>query len=121
MPLKVGIKRDASLARHHIKKVQGRLQRRTYKKWVAWLERSGLIFPVLLQCAVHILAWAYIECDVRYHLHNKTQRIVFLGDLSVPRAPIRSARRPLYAVNLVVLEGTYADRLHEERFNREVA
>lgn len=115
---KVGIKRDANLANGFVQKVAGRLQGHPYKKWVTLLERPDLICRIRFQRAGHILGSAYIECDVRYPLQNRTRRIVFSGDLGAPHAPMLPAPRPPYAADVVVLESTYGDRLHESRRNR---
>jgi len=115
---KVGIKRDAKLANRFVQKVAGRLQGHPYKKWVTLLERPDLICRIRFQRAGHILGSAYVECDVRYPLQNRTKRIVFSGDLGAPHAPMLPAPRPPYAADVVVLESTYGDRLHESRRNR---
>ncbi|MEH6799065.1 MAG: MBL fold metallo-hydrolase [Halopseudomonas sabulinigri] len=115
---KVGIKRDAKLANRFVQKVAGRLQGHPYKKWVTLLERPDLLCRIRFQRAGHILGSAYIECDVRYPLQNRTRRIVFSGDLGAPHAPMLPAPRPPYAADVVVLESTYGDRLHESRYNR---
>jgi len=115
---KVGIKRDANLANRFVQKVAGRLQGHPYKKWVTLLERPDLICRIRFQRAGHILGSAYVECDVRYPLQNRTKRIVFSGDLGAPHAPMLPAPRPPYAADVVVLESTYGDRLHESRRNR---
>jgi len=115
---KVGIKRDANLANRFVQKVAGRLQGHPYKKWVTLLERPDLICRIRFQRAGHILGSAYIECDMRYPLQNRTKRIVFSGDLGAPHAPMLPAPRPPYAADVVVLESTYGDRLHESRRNR---
>ena len=115
---KVGIKRDANLANRFVQKVASRLQGHPYKKWVTLLERPDLICRIRFQRAGHILGSAYIECDVRYPLQNRTRRIVFSGDLGAPHAPMLPAPRPPYAADVVVLESTYGDRLHESRRNR---
>ena len=117
---KVGIKRDANLANRFVQKIAGRLQGHPYKKWVTLLERPDLICRIRFQRAGHILGSAYIECDVRYPLQNRTRRIVFSGDLGAPHAPMLPAPRPPYAADVVVLESTYGDRFHESRRNRRV-
>ena len=117
---KVGIKRDANLANRFVQKIAGRLQGHPYKKWVTLLERPDLICRIRFQRAGHILGSAYVECDVRYPLQNRTRRIVFSGDLGAPHAPMLPAPRPPYAADVVVLESTYGDRFHESRRNRRV-
>mgnify|MGYP003630843673 FL=1 len=115
---KVGISRDAALSERYVKKVSGYLQGHPYKKWVAVLERPDLVCRIRFQRAGHILGSAYIECDVHYPLQQRRRRIVFSGDLGAPHAPMLPAPKPPHAADVVVLESTYGDRLHESRRNR---
>lgn len=115
---KVGISRDAALSERYVKKVSGYLQGHPYKKWVAVLERPDLVCRIRFQRAGHILGSAYIECDVHYPLQQRRRRIVFSGDLGAPHASMLPAPKPPHAADVVVLESTYGDRLHESRRNR---
>jgi len=115
---KVGISRDAVLAERYVKKVSGYLQGHPYKEWVTVLERLELVCRIRFQRAGHILGSAYIECDLHYPLQQQRRRIVFSGDLGAPHTPMLPAPKPPHAADVVVLESTYGDRLHESRRNR---
>jgi len=115
---KVGISRDAALSERYVKKVSGYLQGHPYKEWVTVLERPDLVCRIRFQRAGHILGSAYIECDLHYPLQQRRRRIVFSGDLGAPHAPMLPAPKPPHAADVVVLESTYGDRLHESRRNR---
>jgi len=68
---------------------------------------------IRLQPAGHIIGSAYLEC----HLKNpsKQDSILFSGDLGAPYAPLLPAPKPPYGADLVVLENSYGDCLHEDR------
>src|SRR5690606_17552530 len=66
--------------------------------------------------AGHVLGSAYVECRIKQA--GSDQRILFSGDLGAPYAPLLAAPKPPYAADVVVLESTYGDRLHERRANR---
>ena len=115
---KVGVRRDAKLAERYVKKVHGKLQGHPYKEWVTLVERPDLVCRIRFQRAGHILGSAYIECDLQYPEQSRSRRIVFSGDLGAPHAPMLPAPRPPHAADVVVLESTYGDGLHEYRRNR---
>ncbi|MCB1633151.1 MAG: MBL fold metallo-hydrolase [Xanthomonadales bacterium] len=69
-----------------------------------------------LQPAGHILGSAYVEIDVG--TGRSAQRAVFSGDLGAPHAPLLPAPRPPQRADIVVLESTYGDRVHENRKTR---
>lgn len=114
----VGIKRDRALAGNFVKKVSALLAGHPYKTWVTLIERDDLLCRIRFQRAGHILGSAYVECDVSYPLQGRNQRIVFSGDLGAPHAPMLPAPKPPYRADVVVLESTYGDRLHENRRTR---
>ncbi|MGB0733677.1 MAG: MBL fold metallo-hydrolase RNA specificity domain-containing protein [Pontibacterium sp.] len=69
-------------------------------------------FCIKFQPAGHILGSAYVECD----LNGK--RITFSGDLGAPYAPLLPPPKSPYKSDLLVLESTYGDKLHEKRKER---
>jgi metallo-beta-lactamase family protein len=73
---------------------------------------------IRLQPAGHILGSAYLECHFKEST-GKPQRVLFSGDLGAPYTPLLPAPRPPYGADLVVLESTYGDRLHEGRKERK--
>jgi metallo-beta-lactamase family protein len=72
---------------------------------------------IRLRRAGHILGSAYIECDVQRPTAKPT-RIVFSGDLGAPHAPMLLPPQPPERADLLVIESTYGDRLHEDREHR---
>jgi metallo-beta-lactamase family protein len=114
----VGIKRDPALAGRFIKKVSGMLVGHPYKQWVTLLERDDLVCRIRFQWAGHILGSAYVECDITYPQEKRSRRIVFSGDLGAPHAPMLPAPKPPHKADVVVLESTYGNRLHENRKTR---
>lgn len=96
---------------------------------------------IRLQRAGHILGSAYVEIDLAHqatmsapaqdHANHsaltgtasnepprKRQRIVFSGDLGAPDTPLLPAPQPPERADILVLESTYGDRLHEDRSTR---
>jgi metallo-beta-lactamase family protein len=77
---------------------------------------------IRLQPAGHILGSAYVEirCPTREAdgTGSRELRVVFSGDLGAPYTPLLPAPRSPYRADLLVLESTYGDRLHEGRRER---
>ena len=70
------------------------------------------------QKAGHILGSAYVQLKVKPIGDDekpKTTRIIFSGDLGAPYAPFIPAPKPPYGTDILVLESTYGNRLHDER------
>ena len=114
----VGVQRDAQLAERFIQRVQPMLNGHPYKTWVPVIERPDLRCRIRFQRAGHILGSAWVEVDVQYPLAKHSRRIVFSGDLGAPHAPMLPAPKSPYRADVVVLESTYGDRLHEDRRTR---
>jgi metallo-beta-lactamase family protein len=87
--------------------------------WFDLLQTPELSCRVRLQRAGHILGSAYIEFDLAYHLEGSTKRIVFSGDLGASHTPILPSPRSPECADILVLESTYGDRLHEDRSTRQ--
>ena len=56
--------------------------------------------------------------DLHYPETGEKKRIVFSGDLGAPHAPILPAPKAPYKADILVIESTYGDRLHEDRRSR---
>jgi metallo-beta-lactamase family protein len=132
---RVGISRDPK----RVEKFLAELKRRTvilpYGHWQTIPTGSAVGLQVRLQPAGHILGSAYVECKIRGagrgmgdenepgRVPRSTSRvpektIVFSGDLGAPYAPLLPAPKSPYRADLLVLEATYGDRLHEGRKDR---
>ncbi len=52
------------------------------------------------------------------HAHRGPLTILFSGDLGGPFTPLLPSPKPPFAADVLVLESTYGDRVHEDRRNR---
>ncbi|MGQ4880004.1 MBL fold metallo-hydrolase RNA specificity domain-containing protein [Billgrantia sp. LNSP4103-1] len=120
--LKIGFTRDRALIERFLAEVQGRLVALDYKTWHTVIDDERHRIRVKLQRAGHILGSAYVEVDTLDKAigqrRGKGQRTVFSGDLGAPYAPLLPAPKPPYRADVLVLEATYGDRLHEDRRHR---
>ena len=89
-----------------------RVQRRRLARVLAPLRRQ----IVQLQGAGHILGSADIQVEIGQGA--AAQRVVFSGDLGAPYTPLLPAPQPPLAADVVVLESTYGNRVHEARKTR---
>jgi len=64
-----------------------------------------------LSDAGHILGSAIVELWIEYH--GNKRKIVFSGDLGRPRMPVLRDPTPVRQADLVIMESTYGDRLHQ--------
>jgi metallo-beta-lactamase family protein len=113
--LKVGVTRDARLIASVLDLLRARIIALPHAHWFTLAEGDpGL--RIRLQPAGHILGSVYVECDLRQG--GQTQRLLFSGDLGAPYTPLLPAPKSPYRADVVVLESTYGDRLHEDRRDR---
>jgi metallo-beta-lactamase family protein len=112
--IRLGITRQQPLIDQLLRKIKKQLRPLPYGKWEEVAGDSTL--KIRLQPAGHILGSAFIECDAETSTGKK--RIVFSGDLGAPYAPLLPAPKSPYRADLLVLESTYGDRLHEGRRER---
>jgi len=115
---KLGFSRDQKVVERYLKLVEQRLRPLPYQRWSTLLETEELIASVRLQRAGHILGSAYVEVDLTYPASGENRRIVFSGDLGAAHAPLLMPPQSPERADILVLESTYGDRLHEDRTNR---
>jgi metallo-beta-lactamase family protein len=119
--IKIGFTRDKVLVEKFIKKIKQMLKPLAYSQWLTVLPGDNLSdkssLKIKLKPAGHILGSAYVECLLSQSKQKK--RIVFSGDLGAPYSPLLPAPKSPYAADVVVLESTYGDRLHEGRKLRQ--
>ncbi|TBU81929.1 MBL fold hydrolase [Pseudomonas daroniae] len=115
---KLTFSRDQKQVERYIKEVQQRIIALPYNHWFTLHDSDGLVSKVRLQRAAHMLGSAYVEVDLQYHPGEASKRIVFSGDLGAPNAPILKPCIPPRRADILVLESTYGDRLHEDRSTR---
>jgi metallo-beta-lactamase family protein len=118
--VRVGVTRDTRLIRRFLSVLRERIVPVPYKTWVEIplgnTSSQAARLSVRFQRAGHILGSAYIECDV-YSGPQRT-RVVFSGDLGAPYSPLLYAPRAPYAADVLVLESTYGDQVHDDRRTR---
>ncbi len=115
--LRIGVTRNEGLIRRFLKRIKKRLKPLGYAQWAVVLQTSsGTSLKIRFQPAGHILGSAYIECLAK--VAGEKKKIIFSGDLGAPYAPLLPAPKPPYSADLLVLESTYGDRLHEGRRER---
>jgi metallo-beta-lactamase family protein len=114
----VGFTRDAALVARTLAQLRRQIVAVPYK---TWHPLPG--FRLRFQPAGHILGSAYVEVDAALPggsggTVGATQRVVFSGDLGAPYTPLLPAPQAPLQADVVVLESTYGDRVHEGRKTR---
>lgn len=109
--IRIGITRKQSVIRSLLRTLADLIRPCSFGAWLPVDGVPKLAFRFLQ--AGHILGSASIE------VHCQDQRIVFSGDLGCRDTPLLTDPEiPEYA-DLLVLESTYGDRLHEARATRQ--
>lgn len=127
--LKVGVTRDKRLIREMLALVESQVVALPYNQWHSALVGQKERLDIRLQRAGHILGSAYVECRIRDAKRemrgaNKQRQdfaerhVVFSGDLGAPYTPLLPSPKSPRRADLLVLESTYGDRLHEARRER---
>ncbi|AOE83354.1 MBL fold metallo-hydrolase [Pseudomonas sp. TCU-HL1] len=111
--------RNAQLLQKYLKLIQQRVMPLPFRTWHSLIDTPDLQARIRLQRAGHILGSAYIECDVRYPKRGEQKRVVFSGDLGATHTPLLPAQKSPWKADILVLESTYGDRLHEDRRTRK--
>jgi metallo-beta-lactamase family protein len=114
--IQVGFTRDEALVKRFVNLLQEKIVPVPYGQWRAVSGLEGLC-QIKFKPAGHILGSAYIECDVTDQTSKK--RIVFSGDLGGPYTPLLASPKSPYRADVLVLESTYGNRLHESRKQRK--
>lgn len=90
-----------------------------FNTWHEVIGTPTLNVRIRLQRAGHILGSAYVECDVSYPAEQRHKRIVFSGDLGSSHNPLLCSPASPERADVLILESTYGDRMHEDRSNRQ--
>jgi metallo-beta-lactamase family protein len=106
--IRLGMTRNKRVIAEVIKEVKERIKPVPYGKWHALPGGAQFRF----QPAGHILGSAYVEFDYG------DERYVFSGDLGSRCTPILNPPASPERADVLVLESTYGDRLHEGRETR---
>ena len=120
--LKVGVTRNHKIIAACLKLLKRQLVAIPYKQWIdiPFKPTSSSNFSsvkVKFQPAGHILGSAYVEIDCGFKVisDKRSERVLFSGDLGAPYAPLLSAPRAPYRADVLVIESTYGDKLHDSR------
>lgn len=116
--LQISFTKDRRQIEQFLKILTRQLSPLAYGQWHPIRTNSSDDLKIRLQPAGHILGSAYLECRSKDR-DGPPQSILFSGDLGAPYAPLLSAPRSPYGADLVIMESTYGDRLHEGRSARK--
>lgn len=116
---KLSYSRDPRTLARYLALVQASLVEVPYNQWHSVYESAGTACNIRLQRAGHILGSAYVECDIKDLASSSDTRVVFSGDLGARNTPFLRPPQPPERADVLVLESTYGDRLHQERSNRQ--
>lgn len=114
--MKVGVTREQGLIGKVLSRLRRQLNPVPYNQWFNLEDVVGLNVSGRFRMAGHILGSAYVELEVADH--KDCERIVFSGDLGAPYTPLLPAPKPPYRADVLVMESTYGDKLHEGRKKR---
>lgn len=107
--LKIGFTKNERMIRAFQDHVAGRLRPLDYGTWEEVIPGA----KARLTPAGHILGSCFIELD------TEGKRVVFSGDLGAPHAPLLTDPVSPERADLMVLESTYGDKLHQGREERQ--
>lgn len=113
---KLGISRDSRHVEPYLAMVNDLIVAVPYKQWFSLIDKPECGLKLRLQRAGHILGSAYVELDLTHKGKNK--RIVFSGDLGSRNTPLLPPPVSPEKADILVLESTYGDRVHENRETR---
>ncbi|WP_339729033.1 MBL fold metallo-hydrolase [uncultured Pseudomonas sp.] len=112
---KLGVCGDQKQVQQYLKLLEKRIVALPYKHWFSLVDTPALCTRIRLQRAGHILGWAFIEIELHYPATGLKNRIVSSGYLVAPYAPILPAPKVPYKADVLLIESTCGDRLHENR------
>ncbi|WP_415905220.1 MBL fold metallo-hydrolase [Neptuniibacter sp. QD48_55] len=108
--LKVGFTWDKRLIEQVLGLLRSLIVPVEYNEWV---QIPGFNAEALrFQVAGHILGSAFIEVEL------STERVVFSVDIGASHSPLLPPPKSLETLDVLVLESTYGDKLHEARQDR---
>ncbi|MCP4629200.1 MAG: MBL fold metallo-hydrolase [bacterium] len=117
--LKIGVTQRTSLIKAFLAQLKIMLVPVPYGEWVHIDQietANSKSLKIKFSPAGHILGSSYIQVRVR-GIHEP-ETVLFSGDLGAPYTPLLPAPKSPYAADVIVLESTYGDRLHEGRQHR---
>ncbi len=123
--LKVGFTKDKALIGRVIAQLKKQIIPLPYKAWFPVIPSDAKqpdkpSLRLRLQPAGHILGSAYLELEVTQGQSKTAEKtlVVFSGDLGAPYTPLLPAPQSPARADILVIESTYGDRVHESRKDR---
>ena len=128
--MKLGITRNQDLLRRFTAVLKKRLMPLPYSQWQELGTWDGVTVRVRLQQAGHIMGSSIVELEIEPVQCSKVQgsdtensetlptRIVFSGDVGAPDTPLLPDPVVPERADILLLESTYGDRLHDDRKGR---
>lgn len=116
---KLSYSRDPHTLARYLELINSSLVEVPYGQWHTVYEGAATACRIRLQRAGHILGSAYVECDITDNAASSDHRVVFSGDLGARHTPFLRPPQPPERADVLVLESTYGDRLHQGRSNRQ--
>ncbi|MNJ12088.1 Ribonuclease [compost metagenome] len=117
--LRLGVAQEKATIERYVKLVERQVVAVPYDQWYEVVGTDELTCRIRLQRAGHVLGSAYVECDIHYLPESTHKRVVFSGDLGASHTPLLRPPVSPERADILVLESTYGDRLHDERSNRQ--
>lgn len=111
--------REPKKVERYLQRLQQQIIALPYDHWFSIEQAEALHARIRLQRAGHILGSVYVECDLVYPNTGLQRRIVFSGDLGAPHTPLLQGPRSPSRADVLILESTYGDRVHENRSKRQ--
>lgn len=111
--VQVGVTRDRRLVERFLEQLRRQIVAVSYGEWQRIDVTGAVPLQVRFQPAGHILGSAFVECRVGQG--RNSQMVVFSGDLGAPHTPLLPAPKSPRRADVLVIESTYGDRLHQGR------
>ena len=115
---RLSISKNAEDIERYLAILQRRIIAMPYDAWFTLLDNAQTCCRIRLQPAGHVMGSAYVELELDQKEQANPVRVVFSGDLGAPFAPIMPDVQAPERADLLILESTYGDRLHEDRQHR---
>lgn len=116
--LKIGFTRDERLIEQFLQRIEQQLVPLPFDEWRTVTSTPTCHVKIKLRRAGHILGSSYVEVALRDPAAKQRQRVVFSGDLGANNSPLLPTPKAPAKADVLVLESTYGNRLHEGRQNR---
>lgn len=115
---KLGVSRAPSDVARYLRRLEEKIQPLPFGQWHELFGGPEGSCRIRLQRAGHVLGSAYVECDVLRCNDDSPVRVVFSGDIGSGRSPLLVPPLSPERADILVLESTYGDRLHDSRSTR---